>query len=171
MPRQFIKKHIPRAEKILEYPLLRRMQPFLSTPELWHLHRRSASGACFIGLFCAFLPLPGQTIIAAALAFGFRCNLPISISLVWVTNPLTICPMFFFAYRLGAWLLGIEATETRWELSWDALAVQFSAVWWPLITGSLVCGWVTGISSMVAARLLWRLHVIRRWRYRNVKTS
>jgi uncharacterized protein (DUF2062 family) len=170
MPRRFIKKHVPSTETILKHPLLRPLRHLISDLEVWHLHRRSVSGACFIGLFCAFLPLPGQTVVAAALAIGFRCNLPISIALVWITNPLTIGPIFFFAYRLGAWLLEVEVTITKWELSWDAIAVQLSAIWWPLITGSLVCGWVSGISSMVTARLMWRLHVVRRWRQRSFKT-
>ena len=74
--------------------------------------------------------------------------------------------MFFFAYRLGAWLLGTEVVMTEFELSWDSLFGQVLRLWQPLLLGSLICGWVSGITLMLSARLLWRLHVIRRWRQR-----
>ena len=122
--------------------------------------------ACFVGLFCAFIPIPGQTLIALAAAIALRCNLPIVLVLVQVTNPITIPPMFFFAYRLGAWLLGAEVAVTEFDLSWDSLFGQLVRLWQPLLLGSLICGWVSGITLMLSARLLWRLHVIRRWRRR-----
>ena len=43
--------------------------------------------AFFVGLFVAFMPIPGQTIAAAVLAVLLRCNLPLSVGLVFVTNP------------------------------------------------------------------------------------
>ena len=121
----------------------------------------------FIGLFCAFLPLPvGQMLVAALLAVFARCNLPIAVALVWVTNPLTFGPIFYFAYKLGAWLLGIDAAAAEWDLSWQWLWQRLREIWWPLTLGSLVCGWVAGLTGSVLARLLWRLHVVRRWRER-----
>ena len=35
-----------------------------------------------------------------------------------------------------------------------------------MLIGSLVCGWVAGLTGMVVVRILWRFHVIRRWRAR-----
>ena len=124
------------------------------------------SGAAFIGLFCAFLPIPFQSLVAALLAIATRCNLPLSAALVWVTNPVTIPPMFYFAYRLGAWLLGIDVEVTSINMSWEWLSGQFAVIAVPLLVGSLVCGWVVGVTAYVAVRVLWRLHVIQRWRDR-----
>jgi uncharacterized protein (DUF2062 family) len=72
----------------------------------------------FIGLFCAFLPLPFQMVIAASLAVLSRCNVPIAVVLVWVSNPITMTPMLFFSYQLGAWLLDrrIEVATIRAQL-------------------------------------------------------
>ena len=166
MPRKWIRKYLPTQEWIRRQNSLGPVRHLLLEPELWHLHRRSVGGAFFIGLFCAFLPVPTQMLVAAVLAILARCNLPIAVSLVWITNPLTFAPMFFFAYKLGAWLLGVETQDVEWELSWSWLGETFVAIWWPLIVGCLVCGWVSGLTGTVVSRTLWRLHVIRRWRQR-----
>lgn len=148
------------------YRALRPVSRWLNEPELWHLHRRSVAGATFIGLFCAFLPVPFQMLIAATLAVLSRCNLPISVVLVWITNPLTMTPMFYFAYKLGAWLLEREIAVGTIQLNWDWLTHHVGQIGWPLLFGSLLCGWVTGVTGMLIVRVAWRLHVIRRWRAR-----
>lgn len=130
------------------------------------MHRRSIAGATFIGLFCAFLPVPFQMLIAAALAIASRCNLPLSMALVWISNPLTIGPMFYFTYRLGAWLLNMEVSVSSIELSWRWLVDNLDNIGYPLIFGSLLCGWVAGVTGFVLVRVGWRAHVISRWRER-----
>jgi uncharacterized protein len=146
--------------------VLRPVSRWLHEPELWHLHRRSVAGATFIGLFTAFLPVPFQMLIAATLAVVSRCNLPLSVALVWITNPVTMPPIFYFAYRLGAWLLDRRVEVGTIQLSWQWLGNHMGEIGWPLLFGSLVCGWVTGVTGMVIVRVLWRFHVIRRWRAR-----
>ena len=74
---------------------------------LWHLNRYSASMAFFVGLFVAFMPIPGQVVVAAVLAVLLRCNLPLAVSLVFVTNPLTMAPVFYLAYEIGALIVAI----------------------------------------------------------------
>ena len=166
MPRDWIRQYLPTQDWIRRQSSLGPVRHLLLEPELWHLHRRSVGGAFFIGLFCAFLPIPTQMLAAALLAVVARCNMPISVSLVWITNPLTVAPMFFFAYKLGAWLLGVEVQDAQWGLSWTWLGETFTAIWWPLTLGCLVCGWVAGLTGAVVSRVLWRLHVIRRWKQR-----
>ena len=87
MPKKFLRKYLPNPKQIRELPALRPLGKWLQEPELWHLHRRSVSGAVFIGMFCAFMPIPFQMVVAASLAVFSRCNLPISVALVWITNP------------------------------------------------------------------------------------
>lgn len=166
MPRKWIRKYLPTQAWIRRQSSLGPVRHLLLEPELWHLHRRSVGGAFFIGLFCAFLPIPLQMLAAALLAVFARCNLPIAVSLVWITNPLTFAPMFFFAYKLGAWLLGVDVQDVEWELSWRWFRETLAAIGWPLLVGCLVCGWVAGLTGAVVSRTLWRLHVVTRWRQR-----
>jgi uncharacterized protein (DUF2062 family) len=37
-----------------------------------------------VGLFCAFIPVPFQMLLAAPSAIIFSANLPVSIALVWI---------------------------------------------------------------------------------------
>jgi uncharacterized protein (DUF2062 family) len=166
MPKIFLRRYLPQPKAIRAYPALSPVSKWLHRPEIWHLHRRSVAGAAFIGFFCAFLPVPFQMLIAAALAVGSHCNLPMSVALVWITNPITIPPIFYFAYRLGAWLLDMEIQVDSIEISWTWLWSHIGTIGYPLIFGSLVCGWVSGITAMVFVRVTWRRHVIRRWRER-----
>ena len=169
MPKRFLRRYLPHPRAIREHRALRPVSKWLNNPEIWHLHRRSVGGAAFIGLFCAWLPIPFQMLIAAFLAVVSRCNLPMSVVLVWITNPITIPPMFYFAYRLGAWLLDMQIEVDTIELSWSWLSSHLATIGYPLLFGSLVCGWVSGVTGMVIVRIVWRWHVIRRWRERRAR--
>jgi uncharacterized protein (DUF2062 family) len=169
MPRYLLKNYLPKPAELRKHKMLKPVAHLLHVDEIWHLNRRSVAGAVFIGLFTAFIPLPGQMIIAAFLAIGARCNIAIAIALVWITNPFTIPPIFYFSYRLGAWLLNMQLEADSIELAW--LWSNFGAIGYPLIFGSLVCGWVTGITGWVLTRVLWRLHVITRWHARRERIA
>lgn len=168
MPKKLLRRYLPHPKLIREHRALRPVSRWLNEPELWHLHRRSVSGATFIGLFCAFLPVPFQMVIAAGLAVLSRCNVPIAVVLVWVSNPLTMPPMLYFSYQLGAWLLDRRIEVATIRLNWEWLSAHIGEIGWPLLFGSLLCGWVAGLTGMVVVRVLWRLHVIRRWRARRL---
>jgi uncharacterized protein (DUF2062 family) len=88
------------------------------------------------------------------------CTIGLSISiLVYI-----IVFQYFFAYKLGAWLLNVEPTLTEVPMSFEWLGEQFARIWRPLVLGSLVCGVVSGFTAYVCVRVGWRIRVVRRWR-------
>lgn len=163
MPRKLIKKYMPDESKLKEHKHLSWLGDHLHEPNLWHLTRKSVSRAFFVGIFCAFLPIPAQMLVAAALAFIFRSNLPISVGLVWLTNPITMPPIFYGTYLIGAALLGGQDPTIQFELSMSWLSESLSAIWWPLLLGSVVCGLIGGVASYFAVQGLWMWHVNRSW--------
>ncbi len=171
MPKRFLQRYLPSPAEIRENPVMRPVAQWLHHSEIWHMNRRSVAGAAFIGLFSMFLPIPSQMVFAAAMAIIFRCNLPIAVALVWISNPLTIPPMFYFAYRLGAWLLDMQLSVDSIDMSMSWLWANLSTIGYPLVFGSLVCGWVSGVTGFVLTRVLWRLHVISRWRERRQRNK
>jgi uncharacterized protein len=164
MPRRIIKRYLPDHGKFREHPHLRRFGARLQDGNLWHLNRRSISGGVALGLFCAMLPLPLQMLIAGGLAIWLRVNLPISVVLVWITNPLTLGPIWYVSYRLGALLLDLPPRDVDFELSLHSLLVTMQDVWKPLFLGSVVLGALLALLGFLLVRLAWRLYVVQQRR-------
>ncbi len=110
-------------------------------------------------------------LIVTPLAIFFGINLPVLIATVWVTNPITWVPIFYFAYRVGVWFMGGTAeTVDALNLSadWSSLEHAFAEIWQPLCLGSAICGIVAGTVSYLLVEALWRYHVHKRWREREM---
>ena len=169
MPRHLIKKFLPSHEVIKRQKALKIFGNVLYNPNLWCLNRRSASGAFAVGLFMAFVPLPSQMIMAAGLAILFGVNLPLSVALVWVSNPVTMPVLFYGAYKLGAWVLNSPNVAFHFELSWDFLLKQMSQIAPPFLLGCLICSVVSALIGYFGIRSLWRYSVVRSWNKRKFR--
>ncbi|GAB1257240.1 DUF2062 domain-containing protein [Aurantivibrio plasticivorans] len=166
MARKFIKRWIPDAATFKERPGLRFLGVLLHDPNLFHLNRHSVSVAVFVGIFSAFLPFFGQTPVAAMLALIFRCNLPIAVLLVWISNPITIPPIFYATYEIGRWVLDKPEVDFSIELTWTWFNNEFLQIWKPLLTGSLMCGILFGALGYLCMQAFWYWTVMRNWEKR-----
>jgi uncharacterized protein (DUF2062 family) len=166
MPRKTLKQLAPSQAQLQEMRGLRFLGDWVFEPNLWHINRFSASMAFFVGLFVAFLPIPGQMIVAASLALLLRCNLPLSVGLVWITNPVTIPAVFYLAYRVGAMVLDVPVLTIEFELSIEWLRDSLSSTWQPLLVGSLICGTLFGSAGFFIVSMMWRWRVASQWRRR-----
>ena len=95
-----------------------------------------------------------------------RCNLPVAIAMVWVSNPVTVAPLFLAAHQLGEWMLDRPPGDFRIELSLRWLFDELGQVWEPLLLGCLALGLASAVLGQIAIRLLWRAHVMASWRDR-----
>jgi hypothetical protein len=166
MLKEWLLNFLPKPETLRKNKTLKPVAGILQNKALWQINRRSVANAVFVGLFCAFIPAPSQMLLAAILSVLLRANLPISVALVWITNPVTIAPMFYFAYRLGAYLLGTEATSLEGDFTFLWLFHNLGAISGPLLLGSVLCGWMLGTTGYIGTRLVWRNSVIEKWRQR-----
>ena len=138
-------------------------------PNLWHLNRHSASGAFGIGLFFAFWPVPFQMWLSAFAAIPLRVNLPLSVATVWLTNPLTMPPIFYGAYKVGAWVLGTDVGEFKFQLSWEWLMGSVNTIGPAFLLGCMICSVVFGSLGYATMSFLWRRSVIKSWQARRAK--
>ncbi len=166
MARKFFKRWLPSPETMREHPSVKVFGSLLHDPNLWHLNRRSVTLAFFLGLFIAFVPIPTQMLIAALAAILVRANLPLSVMLVWVTNPVTMPAIFYFAYKIGALVLDLSPEPIHFELSLEWIQGELLELWRPFLLGCLISGLFCGLTGAAAVHVLWRINVIRRWRKR-----
>ncbi len=153
---------LPDADRLRQQPWLQKFGPSLHTPALWRLRRRSLQRAFVIGLFCAWLPLPIQMMLAAALAIRFQAHLPLTLALVWLNNPLTLPFLIMAGYQAGVWLLQMPAQEFVFEASWQWLATSLQQVGGPLLSGSVLLGGVSALLSWPLSARIWYFHLTRR---------
>ena len=169
MAKKFIKSWFPAYESVRGHRALEMLGPRLRAPDLWHMNRRSVAGAFAVGLFVAFLPIPMQMLLAAAIAIWVRVNLPISVLLVWVSNPLTMPPIFYTAYTIGRWILNEPRRSFRVEMTIEWFTGDLLTIWKPLVTGSLVLAVIASGLGYITIRVLWRLSIVERLKIRRAR--
>ena len=156
MPRRFFRKFAFKRHHLSEQWFLSPFRHLLHDHRLWGIRRRTVVPAVAIGLFVAYLPTPGHMLMAVLLALLFRVNIPVAALATWVSNPVTMGPMYYFAYRLGRGLLNTPLREFEFELSWDWVTHTFVTIWQPMLLGCVILGTAAAILGYVILDLFWR---------------
>jgi len=169
-----------RRVRVLSRALLRR-----ALHSIVSLHGSSeaiALGAA-VGVFVAFTPTVGlQMLLAALLATLVGANRPAAVIPPWITNPVTIPPIFGLAYWLGSFFrsgpapaevyqrLGALARSLG-ELSWYAFHHRLTEflkvgaeVFVPMLIGGVILG--TFFGAITYPVMLW---AVRRYRRRRAR--
>jgi uncharacterized protein len=147
---------------------LMRLRPVLR----WVLKLRSSpraiAGGLGVGMFIAFTPTVGIQIILAIIA-ATLCNVnrPAAIAPVWITNPVTVAPVYTFNYWIGTFIwsgpplaevktlfanLGSALTHLSfWDMKEALLAMLHIGmeILIPLCIGSVIVGIVLGILTYI----------------------
>lgn len=184
MPKKFIRRHLPAPEKIANMRGIGFLRHRLQDPSLWHLNRRSASGAVFWGLWCAFLPMPLHSIPAIAAAIFFRCNLPLCLLLVWINNPITLIPILYLSFFVGVSLLPSDSMVAApsvsdiqrimtdlFDTQHGIQNVHLAAYIEPILLGMLVLGFSLACVGYITMNYYWHYKVMKKWRKRHQKIA
>ena len=168
-----VKSYLRSSDVIDDERLTRIFGARLRDRRLWSFNRHGIATGTAIGLFCAFLPMPMQIVLATIGAIALRGNLPLAIALCWISNPLTWIPFYTFAFRVGEYLLGqpgnvafsLEMFDLRDGLGGENLR-QLVHVFVTLWAGCLFLGALSGCIGYFAVLNVWRLRVISQLRSR-----
>jgi uncharacterized protein len=176
VPRKYFRKYLPDVDTVRSSRLVAPFGSWLQHPNLWHLNRRSVSGAVAIGLFCGLIPGPLQMIGALILAIPLRKNIPVALLATLYTNPFTIVPLYMLAYGYGQLLLGATQGAMPFEpFLWDWSDISGSlrefGVWTlslgkPLGVGLVALALTLAAIGYLAVELGWRAYVVSAWRAR-----
>ena len=99
-------------------------------------------------------------VLAAATAIVFRVNLPISATLVWLTNPLTMPPIFYGSYLVGTLVLNQPEQHFAFELNWAWFEQSIETIGPAFLVGSLVCASIASIIGYFGIDILWRRSIV-----------
>lgn len=145
------------------------MRPFgtwLDNPAYWSLNRRSVTRAFSLGLLLAYVPLPIHALLATVLALIFRLNVPAAVMGTLLTNPLTVVPLFLFAYWVGCWLLMLPPEPLVFQMSWNWIATELIPIWKPFLLGCLTMSLLTAVCGYLLLGGLWHLSLVLQYRRR-----
>lgn len=152
MPRARLRKILPSHEKIKEQKILKIFGKLLHKREIWSSSRRKILGGVFIGIFVAFIPMPFQMPLVALLAIIFNVNLPITILLVWISNPLTMPFIYYFEYELGNFVLNVKDPI---KFSFETMNENINEIALSLYVGTAITSTVLAFLSVFILNLLW----------------
>ena len=105
-------------------------------------------------------------ILAAGTAILMHANLPLSIALVWLTNPLTMPAIFYACYIVGTWILDRPEKKFIFEASWQWVVDSLSTIGPSFLLGCGVLAIIFSILGYLGIQALWRFSVIKAWQKR-----
>ena len=128
-------------------------------PEYLSTSRKMISRGVLIGLFIAFIPMPMQ--MAAVLLFVpfVKFNVPIALAMCWLSNPVTMPPMYYMEYLTGSFLLGIEPAPVEMTLEW--FKDNLDNIFIPLYFGTAMYSIFGSLAAYFLVNYLWKLSVRR----------
>lgn len=176
MPRKYFRKYLPTHKSILDNRWIAWCGPWLKHHNLWHLNRHSVAGGVAVGLFSGLVPGPLQILTGVILSIIFRVNLPVAALMTLYTNPLTIVPLYYLAYRYGSLVTmsdagnHMPATFTTEGLPWNewmpALLDWMVAMGKPLAVGLPLLAITLAAAGYLLVDNAWKLYVRLAWRRR-----
>lgn len=149
-----ILRWMPRRSNMHRYPVLRWFKSHsLKRPEIWSFRVKRVVPALYGGFILALLPLYGiQLPLSVILAWLIGANLPIFFSLQFITNPLTLLPVYFACFQVGRIVLNLFGMEigglSIQEMNGMILQVTQGSLWQQLY--SLWKVWLTtGLGGLI----------------------
>ena len=128
-----------------------------------------------IGVFVTFSPTVGfQMAIVVFLAWLFSANKVVGVPIVWITNPITIVPVFYTCYRVGrlmlqrpsvgfAWWAQLSHPPAGWLEGIEFYSQRFALIAAPLWLGSVVIGFLLGVASYYLSSYAIYGYRMKRW--------
>ena len=157
MPRRFFQRLKFDRHALARQWYMRPFERLLHEPRIWSTRRRSVVPAVAVGLFCAWIPVPGHSIIAALTALALRINIPVAVLATLITNPLTMGPFYYAAYRVGAAILELR-TRTPVHVPAESVS-EMIGIWQPFLLGCFILGSAMAAVGYVALNVVWRVSV------------
>ncbi len=170
----WLKGHVPTREGIERNRFLRPVAHRVLAPSLWRFNRRSVPRGVALGVLAGILFPFAHMPLAAVLALPARANVPVAVSTTLVNNPVTFGPILYAAYKIGHWVLQLDATVPGRPLATNVhghagLLHWVAAGGPPIIVGLIILALVMATAGYLLTGWIWRLRIARKWRNRRAR--
>lgn len=180
----WFRSRIPTRQDLESNKYLRYLAPFLSRYELWHWSRRGVAIGAAIGVFFGLIVPIFQSVFAIILAIFFRGNVAVAAGATFISNPFTVPPILFIAYKLGKIILGLpvryapnfeKPPHSNFSLDYSSFSAFYDSVisslslfGFPLLVGLFVLAVLSSILTYLLINYSW-IFIVRHKRGKNLK--
>ncbi|HVR91277.1 MAG TPA: DUF2062 domain-containing protein [Novosphingobium sp.] len=119
--------------------------------ELWRFTRRSVPRGVALGMLVGIIVPFAQIFFAALLSLSVRANVPVAALTTFVTNPFTTPFIWVAAYKVGSWLLHVDAMTVVAPVNNAMEHTQFDQMLTWLTGATLVTAFGLVIIAIVSA--------------------
>ena len=117
-------RHIPTREQMERNRFVRPFAHRVLRSELWRFTRRSVPRGVALGLFVGTMIPLAHFVVATFLAVFVRANIPAALLATFVGFPVIYVGLVALAYKVGNWLMHLDASTTIQPISETMHATQ-----------------------------------------------
>ena len=169
--RSWLRHLEPRVLHSFKSPWLISLRPWLDRHDVLSFTREPLARGVAIGMLCGLFPGPTQVFGSIVLCAWLRGNAIAAAVTTVYTNPLTIVPLYWLAFQIGAFLMpGHQAlpefVSPQGGLgAWAAgLGEWMAGLGWPLLVGLPVLAFLLAANAYALMQIFFLTPVVRRAR-------
>lgn len=136
------------------------MKKYKIPRDLLSINRKMVSRAILVGVFIALIPMPMQMLAVILISPFFRFNVPIGVSLVWITNPFTMPFIYYIEYMTGNFLL-MQDGVSGMQMTLEWFTNNIGDIFIPLYVGTFFYSVIFSVGGFYLANWLWITSVHR----------
>ncbi|MFC3173100.1 DUF2062 domain-containing protein [Novosphingobium bradum] len=169
----WLRSHVPTREKLEANRLVSPFAHLILRSELWRMTRRSVPRGVALGLFVGVMIPLAHFVVAAFLAVFLRANIPAAMLATFIGFPVIYVGLVALAYRIGEWLLHLDAMtgiqplgETMQTTQTDHLLQHLTGAGLDTALGLFVLACLFSSLGYALSTVFWRWWVARKRRNR-----
>ncbi|HEY7805982.1 MAG TPA: DUF2062 domain-containing protein [Croceibacterium sp.] len=159
----WFQRHVPTREQLETNRFVRPFAGRVLHSELWRFTRRSVPRGVALGLFVGTMIPLAHFVVATFLAVFIRANIPAALLATFIGFPVIYVGILALAYKIGNWLLNVDAsthiqplTQTMHATQTGDLLQRLTGAGLHTAVGLLIIATSLALVGYFATSFLWR---------------
>ncbi|WP_120715833.1 DUF2062 domain-containing protein [Tsuneonella amylolytica] len=161
----WIQRNLPTREQMERSRWIRPFASRVLRSELWRFTRRSVPRGVALGMLVGIILPFAQILFSALLCLPIRANVPVAALTTFVTNPVTTPLIWVLAYKVGSWMLRVDAATIVAPVNSAIEHSEFGDMVQWLTGATLVTGFGLVVIAIIASAVSF---VVSGWVWRHI---